>query len=159
MTTRLELAHPAGSTPISVGAGALDEPSAEVRAAVEGRTTFLISSPVVARLHGERLAALRGLTSHWLELEAPDGEEAKRLDVAQELWRAMLRAGGKRDSVVVAFGGGTVGDLAGFVAAGFLRGVGYLQVPTTLLAQVDASVGGKTAVNLPEASTSRAQSF
>ena len=83
-------------------------------------------------------------------LIVPDGEAAKQLDVAQELWRSMLREGGKRDSRVVALGGGAVGDLAGFVAGAFLRGVEVLQLPTTLLAQVDASVGGKTAVDLPE---------
>ena len=78
----------------------------------------------------------------------PDGEEAKSLEHAGRLWCEMLAAGGKRDSRVIAFGGGSVGDLAGFVAGCFLRGVEYLQQPTTLLAQVDAALGGKTAIDL-----------
>ncbi len=154
VTARLELRHPAGRTTIRVGAGALDEPAPEVAAAIGGKLVFLVTSPAVAGLHAGRLAALEARAREWRRLDVPDGEEAKRLEVAQELWREMLEAGGKRDSSVVAFGGGTVGDLAGFVAAGFLRGIDYVQVPTTLLAQVDASVGGKTAVNLPEAKNS-----
>jgi 3-dehydroquinate synthase len=81
----------------------------------------------------------------------PAGEPSKSPEEAVRLWREMLRAGADRQSVVVALGGGVVGDLAGFVAAGFARGVPLLQIPTTLLAQVDSSVGGKVGVNLPEA--------
>lgn len=150
----LELRHPDGRTTIRVGAGALLDPGDAALARVTGRATFLITSQAVRSLHGGRLGELEGVAAEWRVLEVPDGEHAKRLGVAEELWREMLRQGGKRDSCVVAFGGGTVGDLAGFVAASFLRGVDYLQVPTTLLAQVDAAVGGKTAVNLPEAKNS-----
>lgn len=80
----------------------------------------------------------------------PRGERAKSVAGASRLWRGMVRRGFTRDSVVVAFGGGVVGDLAGFVAATLLRGVPWICVPTTLLAQVDACVGGKVAVDLPE---------
>jgi 3-dehydroquinate synthase len=78
-----------------------------------------------------------------------EGEAAKNVSSAERLWNAMLEAGGKRDSRILAFGGGSVGDLAGFAAGCFLRGISFAQVPTTLLAQVDAGIGGKTGVDLP----------
>jgi 3-dehydroquinate synthase len=80
----------------------------------------------------------------------PIGEQAKQVGVLTELWRAAARIPLSRRDLVVAVGGGVVGDLAGFAAAAFNRGIGVLQVPTTLLGQVDASIGGKTGVNLPE---------
>ena len=79
------------------------------------------------------------------------GEESKSVDVAAGLWQGLLQLKADRSSLVVAVGGGVVGDLAGFIAATYARGVRFLQVPTTLLAQVDSSVGGKVGVNLPEA--------
>ncbi len=82
-------------------------------------------------------------------LDVADGESAKTPEVATSLWQTMLELGGKRDSRLVTLGGGTVGDLGGFVAGCFLRGIAFVQVPTTLLAQVDAAVGGKTGVDLP----------
>ena len=79
----------------------------------------------------------------------PDGEGSKSLARAEELCEVFAREGLDRRALLVALGGGVVGDLGGFVASIFLRGVAYVQVPTTLLAQVDSSVGGKTGVNLP----------
>ncbi len=90
----------------------------------------------------------------WNVLEVPDGEAAKTPAQAERLWDQMLSLGGKRDSRVVAFGGGSVGDLAGYVAGCFLRGIEFIQLPTTLLAQVDAAIGGKTGVNLQAAKNS-----
>ena len=84
------------------------------------------------------------------DIAVPAGEESKSPEVAAEIWSAMAQLGLGRDCLVVALGGGVVGDLAGFVAATYMRGVAYVQVPTTLLAMVDSSVGGKTAVNLRE---------
>ena len=81
------------------------------------------------------------------ELRLPEGEQAKTLDVARQSWDRLLEAGCDRTSTVVALGGGAVGDLAGFVAATYMRGINFVQVPTTLLAQVDASIGGKTAID------------
>jgi len=81
------------------------------------------------------------------ELRLPEGEQAKTLDVARQGWDRLLEAGCDRTSTVVALGGGAVGDLAGFVAATYMRGINFVQVPTTLLAQVDASIGGKTAID------------
>lgn len=144
----LELRHAAGATPIFAGEGCLAAAVAARPELWHRRQVFLISSPAVMRLQGAELAPLKELAPSLLVLEVPDGEAAKSLDVAGRLWEAMARAGGKRDSVVVAFGGGTVGDLAGFVAATFLRGVALVQLPTTLLAQVDAAIGGKTAIDI-----------
>ncbi len=78
------------------------------------------------------------------------GERSKSLDTAKQVYRQLLKWGLDRNSCLIAFGGGVVGDLTGFVAATYMRGIKYIQVPTTLMAQVDSSIGGKTAVNLPE---------
>ncbi|MBX3414106.1 MAG: 3-dehydroquinate synthase [Pirellulales bacterium] len=91
----------------------------------------------------------RGIAVDVLVVEP--GEETKSLDSVCELWQKLLELKADRKTVVVAVGGGVIGDLAGFAAAGFARGLGFVQVPTTLLAQVDSSVGGKTGVNLPGA--------
>ena len=80
----------------------------------------------------------------------PPGEQHKTVKTAERLTREMMQVGGDRGSLLIAFGGGIVGDVGGFVAAIFMRGIPYIQVPTTFLAQVDSSVGGKVGVNLPE---------
>ena len=121
-----------------------------VKSWLAGRLLFIVSSPTVMGLHGAKLEALRRCADRTVFLSVPDGERAKSLGHADELWQAMLEAGGKRDSRLVTFGGGSVGDLGGFVAACFVRGIEYAQIPTTLLAQVDASLGGKTAIDLPQ---------
>ncbi len=98
----------------------------------------------------ERVAALHELTGDW-SLSVPAGEAEKTLGRAEDVLRIMARAGVSRDDLVVALGGGVVGDLAGFCAAVYQRGVRCVQVPTTLVAQVDSAYGGKTGVDLPEA--------
>jgi 3-dehydroquinate synthase len=108
-----------------------------------------VTQPAVAA-HASRVAAsLRGAGFDLTVLEVAEGEGAKSLREAERLWDGFLAHGLDRASPVVAVGGGVVGDLAGFAAASFMRGVPVVQVPTTLLAQVDASVGGKVAVNHP----------
>lgn len=97
---------------------------------------------------GDRLVEA-GFDVHLLVIDA--GEASKNAEVANDLWETMLSEGADRQSVVIAVGGGVVGDLAGFVAATFARGLPFVQVPTTLLAQVDSSVGGKVGINLSEA--------
>ncbi len=148
---RIVVRQGTGEYEVVVGAGVLEGALAELEPWWRGRTAFLITSETVARLHAEKVRErLAGSAARVVPLIVPDGEAAKELEVAGELWRSMLREGGKRDSRVVALGGGSVGDLAGFTAGAFLRGVEVLQLPTTLLAQVDASVGGKTGIDLPE---------
>jgi 3-dehydroquinate synthase len=146
---RLRLRHPGGETPVWAGIGALAAARPELARWVAGRTLFVVTTPQVLALHAERLAPLRDAAAHLHVLPVPEGEAAKSLAVAERLWNEMLLAGGKRDSRLVAFGGGSVGDLGGFAAGCFLRGIGFAQLPTTLLAQVDAAIGGKTAVDLP----------
>ena len=108
---------------------------------------FVISTEDVWRHQGTRFqAALAGTPYDLLFL--PGGEERKRLAPVEALAEEMVRRGGDRSSLVVAFGGGVVDDMAGFLAAIFMRGIPVLQIPTTLLAQVDAGIGGKTGVNL-----------
>lgn len=136
-------------TPVLVGAGALSSALPELEDWTARRTTFVVTTPRVLALHGERLDVLSRAAARWVVLEVEEGEGAKTVETAERLWNEMLAAGGKRDSRVIAFGGGSVGDLAGFAAGCFLRGVQLIQIPTTLLAQVDASIGGKTGVDLP----------
>jgi 3-dehydroquinate synthase len=95
--------------------------------------------------------SLRSAGFDVLDILLPKGERAKTLEVAREGWDRLLDAGCDRTSTVVALGGGAVGDLAGFVAATYMRGISFVQIPTTLLAQVDASIGGKTAIDHPRA--------
>jgi len=108
---------------------------------------FVVTSEDVWRHQGDALArALAGVPYETLYL--PGGEDRKRLAPVEELAEQMVHCGGDRSSMVIAFGGGIVTDMAGFLAAIFMRGIPVLQIPTTLLAQVDAAIGGKTGVNL-----------
>jgi 3-dehydroquinate synthetase/shikimate kinase len=110
-----------------------------------GARRLVVSDETVAGLHGARVPDAAGL------IEIPPGEEHKTLQTAERVWRALVAQGATRADRVVALGGGVVGDLAGFCAATYQRGVGVVQVPTTLVAQVDSAYGGKTGVDLPEA--------
>jgi 3-dehydroquinate synthetase/shikimate kinase len=106
---------------------------------------LVVTDATVAGLHAARVPAAAGV------IEVPPGEEHKTLATAERVWRALVAQGATRADHVVALGGGVVGDLAGFCAATYQRGVGVVQVPTTLVAQVDSAYGGKTGVDLPEA--------
>ncbi len=107
----------------------------------------VVSSPRVWRLHGSRVDAALEAGEPVL---APDGERSKHLRTVQRIYGGLIAAGADRASGIVAVGGGVIGDMAGFAAATYLRGIAVAHVPTTLLAQVDSAVGGKTGVNLPE---------
>jgi 3-dehydroquinate synthase len=114
-----------------------------------GTPVFVVTDRTVHSIYGDDLRKwLSGIPHDVLPL--PPGEERKSWDAVQEIYSFLARKGAGRDSLVVAFGGGVVGDLAGFAAATFLRGIPYVQIPTTLLSQVDSSVGGKTGFNLAE---------
>ncbi len=136
------------SYPILVGAGELGTVGRELAKRGVGRKTVLVTDPAIARLHADPVVrSLRQAGFDVTQALVPAGEEAKRLEVASGLWGQLLEAGCDRTSTVVALGGGAVGDLAGFVAATYMRGMNFVQAPTTLLAQVDASIGGKTAID------------
>ncbi len=115
-----------------------------------GRKFFVITDNRVGKLYGRAL--LRALSDAGVDsglLEFNQGEHSKNADTAYLLQTKLLRGNVKRDSMIIALGGGVVGDMAGYVAATVLRGIGFLQVPTTLLAQVDSSVGGKVGIDHP----------
>ena len=137
----------AGAYDVLVEVGALKRAGQFLRSALGERKIFVIADEAVWSCQGERLAEGLG-GANWTLLSIPLGEARKRLATVEELCQAMHRNGADRRSVVLAFGGGVAGDVGGFVAASYMRGVDVVQVPTTLLAQVDAAVGGKTGVNL-----------
>ena len=108
-----------------------------------GPRRFVVSSPTIWRVHGQQIH--RALGGEPILIS--DGERYKTLQSVSRIYEALIRGGADRGSVVVAVGGGVIGDTAGFAAASYLRGVTLVHVPTTLLAQVDSSIGGKVGVN------------
>jgi len=137
------------SYPIAIGPGLLDDADLVVRY-VNGRQVAIVTNTTVAPLYLEKVAApLRAAGRDVLEMILPDGEQYKTWESLMQIFDAMLAHKCDRKTTVVALGGGVIGDLAGFAAASYMRGVPFVQIPTTLLAQVDSSVGGKTGLNHP----------
>ena len=144
-TVQIDVRAASGSYPIHIGAGATNAlPAILDRAALPERR-FIVSNPTVWRLHG---SCVRGVGREEPIL-IPDGERFKNLSTIGRIYDGLIRAGADRATTIVALGGGVVGDIAGFAAATYLRGVPLVQVPTTLLAQVDSAIGGKVGVNHP----------
>jgi 3-dehydroquinate synthase len=144
---RLKIDLGARSYPILIGPGLLDDEEV-LSEVVAARDVLVVTNDVVAPLYLDRL--VRSLGNRRVEAALlPDGERHKTLDTMGRILDALVAARMNRDACVLALGGGVIGDVAGFAAACYQRGVGYVQVPTTLLAQVDSSVGGKTGVNHP----------
>jgi 3-dehydroquinate synthase len=133
------------SYPIHIGSGLLGN-GAWLRAQIGAGPVAIVSNETVAPLYLPQVQAALSDRVRAIKL-LPDGEQYKNLDALSSVYDALLEAGCDRQCVVLALGGGVVGDIAGFAAATFQRGVAFVQVPTTLLAQVDSSVGGKTGVN------------
>ena len=132
---------------IEIGAN-LDQAGARIAGLGFGKKMALITNPTVKRLYGQRvLASLKAEGFIVMTIEIPDGEQHKNLDWANAIYTSLLTNFFDRKSALVALGGGVIGDLTGFAAATFMRGVPFIQAPTTLLAMVDSSVGGKTGVN------------
>ncbi len=126
----------------------LDQIGSRLQGLGLGRKMAIVTNPTVKKLYGQRL--VDSLTAGGflvMSIEVPDGEQFKNLDWANAIYTALLTNSFDRKSALVALGGGVIGDLTGFAAATFMRGVPFIQVPTTLLAMVDSSVGGKTGVN------------
>ncbi|PAU75989.1 3-dehydroquinate synthase [Halomonas salipaludis] len=136
------------SYPIHIGAGLLGGPQ-WLTPYLAGRQVMVVTNEVVAPHYLERFKAGLPADLEVRELVLPDGEATKTLEHVSRIWDALLEAGFNRRCTLVALGGGVIGDMVGFAAAGYQRGVAFLQVPTTLLSQVDSSVGGKTGVNHP----------
>ncbi len=147
MNRRLQVELGERSYPIHIGSGLIDQ-AALFAPHVAGRTAAIVTNETVAPLYERRLAAaLAQAGARCFTVVLPDGEEHKDWPTLDRVFEALLRARADRRTVLVALGGGVVGDITGFAAATYQRGCSHLQVPTTLLAQVDSSVGGKTAIN------------
>lgn len=145
---RIDLDLPGAAYPIFVGHDILGALGTRCRDLALGRRVALVTDEVVAAHYLQPAAAsLRAAKFEVLEIVYAGGEDAKTLGGADGLFAPMIEAGLDRGAWVAALGGGVVGDMAGFVAATYLRGVPYVQVPTTIVAQVDSSIGGKTGVN------------
>ncbi|MDO5308126.1 MAG: 3-dehydroquinate synthase [Planctomycetia bacterium] len=135
---------------IEIESEALDRAGVAIASLGGVSRALLVVDDMVESYYGERVCT--ALVDRGVELDEfviPAGEESKSIDVAYSLWEQFLAVGADRHSVAIALGGGVVGDLTGFVAATYARGIRYYQIPTTLLAQVDSSVGGKTAIDMP----------
>ena len=150
MLEKLTVGLDARSYPIWIGEAILDRAGEALEEVNFPRTVAVISNPTVHAVYGERLLdVLHRDGFKASSILIPDGEEYKNLDTLKTIYDALIEKGFDRSSGLIALGGGVVGDITGFAAATYLRGIPFAQVPTTLLAQVDSSVGGKTGVNHP----------
>ena len=148
--TRIRVQSSAGPYVVVAGAGAIGRGAQEIAALGQFSSVHVVSSPEVWRAVGKIVQrGLRLSNRNGVHLFS-DSESAKHLGSVEQIARSLSRAGADRKALVIAVGGGVVGDVAGFVAASYLRGVALVHIPTTLVAQVDSSIGGKTGVNLPE---------
>jgi 3-dehydroquinate synthase len=143
-TVHIEVTTPSRPYRVTLADGAVDRLSAFLDELRLPARRFVVSSPLVWRLHGERLA--RALPNAEPIL-IPDGERSKQLQTVSRVYDALIRANADRATTLLTFGGGVIGDMAGFAASTFLRGISLVHVPTTLLAQVDSAIGGKVGVN------------
>ncbi len=149
---RVPITAAAGSYQAVIAGGLIEGAGAQLRQTLgDGGTSklFVVTVPPVRRKWGRRLMSSLSTAGFQAKLiEIPDGEPAKKLATVERLAEQLIRLGADRDAVLVAFGGGVVGDVTGLLASLYMRGVKLVQIPTTVLAQVDASIGGKTGVNL-----------
>ena len=145
-STRIEVAASAGAYPVIVGNDIIDTLPALLDGADLPSQRIFVSSPTVWNLHGPRLIKVAGSSAR-RPILIPDGERSKTIQTAGRVYEALIQAGADRSVVLIAVGGGVIGDMVGFVAATYLRGVRLAHVPTTLMAQVDSAIGGKVGVN------------
>jgi len=148
--TRIRVQSSAGPYSVVAGAGAIRHAAREITSLGRFSSVHIVVSPRVWRAVGKIVqGGLRFSNRNAMHL-FNDAESAKHLGSVEHIARSLCRGGADRKSLIIAVGGGVVGDVVGFVAASYLRGVALVHVPTTLVAQVDSSIGGKTGVNLPE---------
>ncbi|MGA8162111.1 MAG: iron-containing alcohol dehydrogenase, partial [Acidobacteriaceae bacterium] len=147
MKPALTVQTPSATYPVYVGRNLFPELAQALRKSPAGQIVVL-TSPEIWALWGKKFLAAFPQSAQPIVRFLPAGERYKRLAQVEKLADELARSGADRSSLLIAFGGGIIGDLGGFLAAIYMRGIEYLQVPTTLLAQVDSSVGGKTGVNL-----------
>jgi len=151
MEQRIEVGLGERSYPIIIGTGVLSQIGPQLRAQAIGKRYGIISDDRVATLYGERLQRSLGEAGLSCELITfPHGEASKHLQTVGTLASTLAERGFDRKDALIALGGGVTGDITGFLAAIYMRGIPFVQVPTSLLAQVDSSVGGKTGVDIPQ---------
>lgn len=138
------------SYPIYIGRGMLSQAAERISEIYQGKKIMIISDDRVYSYYGERLKHILAEKFECHDIVIPHGEPSKSIHILPGVYSQMLKTKISRTDLIVALGGGVVGDLAGFVAATYLRGIKFVQIPTSILAQVDSSVGGKVAVDLPE---------
>lgn len=137
------------SYPIYIGENILDQ-SELFAPHIKGQLCAIVTNTTVEKLYADRLeSTLNKLQKKIIRIVLPDGESYKNWETLQTIFDGLLQAGADRKTTILALGGGVVGDMAGFAAASFMRGISFIQLPTTLLSQVDSSVGGKTGINHP----------
>ena len=144
--TRIDVATPSRPYAVTIEGGAIEHLARLLDELHAPERRFVVSSPLVWRLHGTQVARAINASEPIL---VPDGERFKQLPTVARIYDALVRANADRATTLVTFGGGVIGDMAGFAAATYLRGVALVHVPTTLLAQVDSAIGGKVGVNHP----------
>ena len=142
--TRIEVAAAAGAYPVFIGSGVLATLPQLLEQSAPGPRRIIVSSPRVWELHGE---AIRKTSTEREPILVPDGEKFKNTITVGSVYESLIKLGADRSAVIVAVGGGVIGDMVGFAAATYLRGVRLVQIPTTLMAQVDSAIGGKVGVN------------
>jgi 3-dehydroquinate synthase len=147
---RISVKSSAGPYSVVAGAGAIGRAAKEIAALGRFSSVHVVSSPKVWRATGKTVQRGLRVSNRGAIHLFNDAESAKNLQSVEHIARSLCRAGADRRSLVIAVGGGVVGDVAGFAAASYLRGVALVHIPTTIVAQVDSSIGGKTGVNLPE---------
>src|SRR5690554_4321126 len=144
----VQVETPGGAYPIHIHPGRLDHLGQSIPS--DATAVALVTNPTVAVLYAARAEkALADAGHRVVRIELPDGEKYKDLQTLNLVFDALLKNRFDRKAVLVALGGGVIGDMGGFAAACYMRGIWFVQIPTTLLAQVDSSVGGKTGVNHP----------
>lgn len=149
MIKRVPVKLDANSYSISIGYDTLSEFPKHIKSLGLGKDAVIVSHPVIERLHGVKLASALKKAGYTVKvLNVPEGESSKSAAYALRLIEQIASYDVNRNIFIIALGGGVIGDLTGFVAAIYKRGVPYIQVPTTLLAQIDSSIGGKTAIDL-----------
>ena len=146
---RVPVTTPSRSYEVLIGSGSLTHAGDTLRSLIAGRKAFIVTAPPVRKRWAKPLMkSLSAAGIATVPLEMRDGERAKRLSTLEKLAELLVAAGADRGATLIALGGGVVGDVTGFLASIYMRGVDVIQIPTTVLAQVDAAIGGKTGVNL-----------
>src|SRR3954449_589098 len=140
---RVDVSTPSRRYVITLGDGVLGRLTRLLDDVKAPARRFVVSSPTVWRFHGQRFAEASKAES----ILVPDGERYKQIPTVSRVYEALIKANADRSTTLITFGGGVIGDLAGFAAATYLRGIALVHVPTTLLAQVDSAIGGKVGVN------------